>query len=193
MKGVNWKIIEVKTLEFILNMTALVVSAFGTLYSYFGGAYNPIIIALSYLSEKFGNNNIIFPKTYHQFFTEFNKHDFFSIESYTLFVMGMITMLMLYATFSCIIYVSLKLTSAIERFYIKCRFGGHYLRVYNRYSLDNHRKLEKMEKKKNEKDDLECAAYGHYEKWKEYYKSDLSFKDWQLKVMGVHSDNEAGK
>ncbi|HCL8187252.1 TPA: hypothetical protein N2Z19_003905 [Escherichia coli] len=198
MKGQqNWKMLEVRIIEWFLNVLAFGFSIFVTLYSYMGGAYNPLINGLAYVSRKWGSGGVVTPTTFHQYFIEWDRYDFFSVEFYSLIILGMVTVLFLVLTFYFIAVSASMLTAVIEIKYIELRFGKRFLKAYERLEGKLMRKLQsqliKPATAKDEKNDLKSAAYKHYEEWIKYHKSNLSFDEWKIKVMDEHSDSEVGK
>lgn len=109
----------------------------------------------------------------------------------------MVTVLFLVLTFYFIAVSASMLTAVIEIKYIELRFGKRFLKAYERLEGKLMRKLQsqliKPTTAKDEKNDLKSAAYKHYEEWIKYHKSNLSFDEWKIKVMGEHSDSEVGK
>ncbi|EOG1717631.1 hypothetical protein ACK3OH_004519 [Salmonella enterica] len=191
------KYLEVAVINFILTMFAFVLSTAGTLFSYSREWSNPIIyIASLFMNGLRGIGKVpgeAFPKTYHELFTRLDNSSLFSNGFFQLLFMGIVALLCLYATFFILFQITGGLTYIIERHYIKYRFGNRFLRAYEKLANRGKKRSQKIEGKASEKESLDKASYSHYEKWKEYYKSDLSFEDWKIKVMGERSDSEVGK
>ncbi|EBW5488268.1 hypothetical protein DPT27_23700, partial [Salmonella enterica subsp. enterica serovar Kiambu] len=62
-------------------------------------------------------------------------------------------------------------------------FGARFLRLYEKMQKRKGKVIARQKYKASEKNALNDATFEHYSKWKTYYKSELSFDEWKIKVM----------
>lgn len=80
----------------------------------------------------------------------------------------------------CWVYLAFEVYTRLERSMMISKFGKKKYDSLQRYLKI---KAANLKRQDSEKADIEKAEFAHYEKWKSYYKSSLSFDEWKEKVV----------
>lgn len=99
------------------------------------------------------------------------------------FFIGMLMLVLGGATLLTCFDISNKMQQFMLKSYVKLRFGSEYYSVWmftQRRKWFEHYQNEKTEKEK-ELEPLKKAELEHFEEWKKYHKSSLTFSEWKQK------------
>ncbi|EGO6494864.1 hypothetical protein IU285_004519 [Salmonella enterica] len=183
---IKYKLLHIRLLDILLSCAVILVSFYYSVASLFG-VFNPIMwLAVSiadFLTGKKGS----FPQSIYEYSAWWDRLEFSSPEIMQFVMAGLFLCVIVYATFHATVMIAGYISEYIERNYIKYIFGARFLRLYEKMQNRKGKIIARQNNKISEKDALNDATFEHYTKWKAYYKSDLSFEEWKLKVMNTNS------
>lgn len=178
----NFKVLEIRIVDVLLTSMVVLGSVYYTSLSFYG-VFNPFFYFASLLFNNL-NNKQGFPVTLNEYLTYFNGLDLSRFEY--LFQFGILSIMIFallcltfYVTINCAGYVS----EVIKINYIKYRFGSAFLLAFKKV-LRKRESLGNMKSRlSGEEQSFKDAEYKHYEEWKRFYKSDLTFDEWKSKIL----------
>ncbi|WP_313397419.1 hypothetical protein [Acinetobacter variabilis] len=101
------------------------------------------------------------------------------------FIIGGIMLFLGIATLLTCFQITNEIQEFLLKAYVKLRFGSVYYSVW--IYTQKKRWLKKTEKERK-LDPLRKAEHEHYEQWKKYNKSALTFSEWKQKVLNYEKD-----
>lgn len=188
LEKIDKRAAEICAVELTLVISSITASIWYT-YVSFKGVFNPFYAAIIFLTK----DKWPFPKNIFELQLMWEKARqnsglFKNVPleaTFTLLIIGVVT-------FSICILISQKTLPLLMRNYIKARFGSAYYSIctyqQRQKTIKHNREIRKgnKETKTEQEQQLESlrkAERDHYEKWKEYYKSELTLSEWKAKVL----------
>ncbi|ECD1854022.1 hypothetical protein EWG95_17515 [Salmonella enterica subsp. enterica serovar Pomona] len=189
----KYRLLHVKLLDVLLSCSVVLVSFYYSFASLFG-VFNPIMWLAASIADFLTGKKGSFPQTIHAYSAWWDRLEFSFPEIMQFFMAGFFLCVIVYATFHATVMIAGYVSELIKRNYIKYIFGARFLRLYEKIEKRKGKAIARQQNKTSEKDNLNNATYEHYTKWKIYYKSDLSFDEWKVKVMNINLvDNKGDK
>lgn len=183
---IDKKSTEISFVNFVLSLSGLGASFWYT-YKSFYGLFNPYFYFTATLFDEVVNKPGFFPKDIHGLQAMWDQPLQESIMPMQTFFIGMLMFILGAATLLTCFEVVNRMKDFIINFYVKVRFGSEYYSVWmfteKRKSFEHHQN-EKTEREK-ELEPLRKAELEHYEEWKKYHKSSLSFSEWKQKILNA--------
>ncbi|EDQ3655472.1 hypothetical protein ZP73_003617 [Salmonella enterica subsp. enterica] len=186
MNNIKYKLLHIKLLDLLLSCAVIIFSGYYAVASLFG-VFNPIMWFAASVADSLSGNKGSFPQSIHEYSAWWDRLEFSLPEMMQFFMAGLFLCVIVYATFCVTLTIAGYISELIERNYIKYIFGARFLRLYEKLKNRKGKAIARWKNKINEKDALNDATFEHYTKWKSYYKSDMSFEEWKLKVMNTDS------
>lgn len=183
----KYKLLHIKIVDTLLSCTVILVSFYYAAVSLFG-VFNPIMWIAASVADFLIGKKGSFPQSIHEYSAWWDRLEFSFPEIMQFFMAGMFLCVIVYATFHTTGMIAGYISEIIERNYIKYIFGARFLRLYEKMQKRKGKVIARCKNKTSEKDALNDATFEHYTRWKSYYKSDLSFEEWKLKVMNTNTN-----
>lgn len=183
---VDKKSTEIFFFHFVLGLSGLWASFWYT-YKSFYGLFNPYFYFTALSFDSVLNKPGFFPKDVYGLQAMWDQPLQDSIMPMQTFFIGLIMLVLGLATLLTCFNLSNNVEEFLLKFYVKYRFGSEYYLIWistqrKRWSV--HLENKKTEKEK-ELEPLKKAEREHYEEWKKYHKSSLTFSEWKQKILNV--------
>ncbi|EBF9323914.1 hypothetical protein EWD79_22310 [Salmonella enterica subsp. enterica serovar Java] len=183
---IDKKSTEIFCLHFVLALSGLVTSFWYT-YKSFYGLFNPYFYFTAITFDGVLNKPGFFPKDIQGLQAMWDQPLQDSIMPMQTFFIGMLMLVLGGATLLTCFDISNKMQQFMLKSYVKLRFGSEYYSVWmftQRMKWFEHYQNEKNEKEK-ELEPLKKAELEHFEEWKKYHKSSLTFSEWKQKILNA--------
>lgn len=178
----KYKLLHIRLLDSSLTCIVMLVSIYYSFASLFG-VFNPIMWFAASIVDSLTGKKGFFPQSIHEYSAWWDRLEFSFPEIMQFFMTGFFLCVIVYATFHATVTVTGYISEVLERNYIKYIFGTRFLRLYEKMQKRKGKVIARQKYKASEKNVLNDASFEHYTKWKTYYKSELSFDEWKIKVM----------
>lgn len=178
----KYKLLHIKLLDVVLSCTVILASCYYSIASLFG-VFNPFIWIAASIVDSLTGKKGSFPQSIHEYSAWWDRLEFSFPEIMQFFMAGLFLCVIVYATFHATVTITGYISELLERNYIKYIFGARFLRLYEKMQKRKGKVIARQKYKASEKNALNDATFEHYSKWKTYYKSELSFDEWKIKVM----------
>ncbi|MDL5838946.1 hypothetical protein BSV20_18200 [Salmonella enterica subsp. enterica serovar Enteritidis] len=185
----KYKLLHIKLLGVLLSCTVILASSYYAVASLFG-VFNPIMWFAASIFDSLTGKKGSFPQSIHEYSAWWDRLEFSFPEIMQFSMAGFFLCVIVFATFHATVIITGYVSEFLERNYIKYIFGARYLRLYEKMQKRKGKIISRQKHKTSEMDALNDASFEHYTKWKTYYKSNLSFEEWVVKVMNINSRNK---
>ena len=188
-----WEKVDKKMAElFVVSLLIAVAGIYASIwYTWmtFHGVFNPIYKLVSLIFDFVLSKKVLFPENLAEYQAMLDAPaEKFAIPFLSFYV-GLLLLVIGFLTVICCLRIAREASQYLQHTYIKARFGRDYYSLF----LFNERLKEKAQDNKTEQEkqleDLVKVQREHYEKWKKYHKSELTFKEWKERVLNESVDD----
>lgn len=166
-----------RTSSIFLVLCLSVIGGAATFYSAKGVIYNPIFrLPAWFINNALGKT--VIPSSTAEFSRLYNIPYYYGFVDIIVggFYLFMVFILTAYLALFLIIWIY----SWLNHYCLVYKLGTEGARAYEK---EQQEKLQRQSESAKSLSDLESAQYEHWVQWKKFYKSELSFEEWQKKVI----------